>query len=128
MALTKEAILAADDLTTKEVDVPEWGGSVRIRELTGRERDAFEEGSLDKKTRDVKMTNMRARLVAMSAIDDSGDRLFTAAEADELGKKSATALNRCFEVSCSLSGITDQDVEKLEKNSEAAPHAQLGST
>ena len=127
MALSKEAILAADDLTTKEVDVPEWGGTVRIRELTGRERDAFEEGSLDKKTRDVKMTNMRARLVAMSAIDDSGDRLFTAAEADELGKKSATALNRCFEGSCALSGITDQDVEALEKNSAAAPHAQLGS-
>ena len=74
MTLTKEQILNADDLKRKEVDVPEWGGTVLLRELTGRERDSFEEGSLDRKTRDIKMTNMRARLVAMSAIDDVTNR------------------------------------------------------
>ena len=127
MALSKEAILNADDLKQQEVDIPEWGGSVLIRELRGVERDAFEEGSLDKK-RNLTMTNIRARLVAMSAIDESGDRLFTTADAAELGKKSAAALNRLFEVSCSLSGITDADVKELEGNSEARQHASLGST
>ena len=85
--------------------------------MRGRERDAFEEGSLDSK-RNVTMTNIRARLVAMSAIDEEGERLFTAKEANELGDKSATALNRLFEVCCRLSGITSDDVDKLEKNSE----------
>lgn len=40
--LTREAILSADDLPAETVDVPEWGGKVRIRTMTGSERDAFE--------------------------------------------------------------------------------------
>jgi len=117
MVLSKEQILQADDLKRETVDIPEWGGEVLLRELRGRERDAFEEGSMDKQ-RNVTMTNMRARLVALSAIDEEGERLFTAKEATELGDKSATALNRLFEVCCRLSGITSEDVDALEKNLE----------
>ena len=117
MVLSKEQILQADDLKRETVDTPEWGGEVLLRELRGRERDAFEEGSMDKQ-RNVTMTNMRARLVALSAIDEEGERLFTAKEATELGGKSATALNRLFEVCCRLSGITSEDVDALEKNLE----------
>ncbi len=40
--LTKDDILGADDLATEDVEVPEWGGCVRVRALTGTERDAFE--------------------------------------------------------------------------------------
>ena len=47
MVLSKEQILQADDLKTETVEVPEWGGDVLLRELRGRERDAFEEGSMD---------------------------------------------------------------------------------
>ena len=126
MVLSKEQILQADDLKRESVDTPEWGGVVLLRELRGRERDAFEEGSLDSK-RNVSMRNMRARLVASSAIDEAGERLFTAKEATELGDKSATALNRLFEVCCRLSGITESDVDALEKNLEATPHGASGS-
>ena len=114
-ALTKDAILKAEDLKTAEVEVPEWGGVVLLRELKGSERDAFEAGSLDKK-RNVTMANMRARLVAFSAVDKDGKRLFNQGDVNALGAKSATALNRCFEVACKLSGITDDDVEELAKN------------
>jgi hypothetical protein len=115
MVLSKDQILQSDDLKRETIATPEWGGDVLVRELRGRERDAFEEGSMDSK-RNVTMTNMRARLVAMSAIDEEGERLFSAKEATELGDKSATALNRLFEVCCRLSGITSDDVDKLEKN------------
>ena len=40
--LSKTAILCANDLQTEDVEVPEWGGAVRVRSFTGRERDAFE--------------------------------------------------------------------------------------
>tara|TARA_R110000824_G_scaffold143063_2_gene310491 strand:+ start:608 stop:955 length:348 start_codon:yes stop_codon:yes gene_type:complete len=115
MSLSKEAILKADDLKTETVEVEEWGGTIILRELKGSERDNFEEGSLDKK-RNVTMANMRARLVALSAIDDEGKRLFNASDVNALGNKSASALNKCFSVACRLSGITDDDVEELEKN------------
>ena len=126
MVLSKEQILSADDLKTETVNIPEWGGDVLLRELRGRERDAFEEGSMDSK-RNVTMTNMRARLVALSAIDDEGERLVSSKEANELGNKSATALNRLFEVCCRLSGITSDDVDKLEKNSETHQDASAAS-
>jgi hypothetical protein len=118
MVLSKEQILQADDLKRETVATPEWNGEVLLRELRGRERDAFEEGSMDSK-RNVTMTNMRARLVALSAINEEGERLFTAKEAKELGDKSATALNRLFEVCCRLSGITSEDVDALEGNLKA---------
>jgi len=124
--LSKEQILQADDLRRETVEVPEWGGEVLLRELRGRERDAFEEGSMDSK-RNVMMTNMRARLVAASAIDEQGERLFSNKEAAQLGDKSATALNRLFEVCCRLSGITSDDVDKLEKNSETHHDANAES-
>ena len=124
--LSKKAILEAVDLNQQTIEVPEWGGTVIIRELTGRERDAFEEGSLDR-NKNVTMNNIRARLVAMSAIDTEGNRLFTNADAHALGEKSATALHRCIEASASLSGITSSDIDELEGNSEAAHPESLGS-
>ena len=42
MALTADQILAADDMGLKEVNVPEWGGSVYIRVMTVGERDEYE--------------------------------------------------------------------------------------
>ena len=124
--LSKQQILDADDLKRELVEVTEWGGSVLLRELRGRERDAFEEDSLDKQ-RNLSLRNMRARLVAASAIDENGERLFTNNEAAELGEKSATALNKCFEVACRLSGITDADIEELEGNLETGQPDSYGS-
>lgn len=40
--LSKTDILCANDLQTEDVEVSEWGGAVRVRSFTGRERDAFE--------------------------------------------------------------------------------------
>ena len=40
--LTKDEILRADDLRLERVEVPEWGGEVVLRTMTGTERDAFE--------------------------------------------------------------------------------------
>jgi hypothetical protein len=42
VVLTKEQILSADDIKTETVLVPEWGGDVIVRGLSGVERDAYE--------------------------------------------------------------------------------------
>ena len=126
--LTKSAILAANDLKTQDVDVPEWGGAVRVRAFSGRERDAFEASLVrgDGKDRKVDLTNMRARLVALSVVDEAGQRVFTDEEVDLLGAKSGAALDRVFAVAQGLNGLSGADVEALVKNSSAAPSG--GST
>ena len=123
--LTKAGILAANDLKTEDVDVPEWGGAVRVRSFTGRERDAFEAAMVrgDGKDRKVDLTNMRARLVGLTVIDEAGQRLFTDEEVDLLGAKSGAALDRVFAVAQKLNGLSGADVEELTKNSSGGPSA-----
>ena len=79
--------------------------------MTGTERDAWEmEQYSDGK---VNMDNMRARLVAATAIDEKGGRLFTSEEAEALGKKSAKAIAKVFEAAQKLNGLGAGDVEEL---------------
>ena len=123
--LSKTAILTAIDLQTEDVEVPEWGGAVRVRSFTGRERDAFEASMVRGEGRDrkVDLTNMRARLVGLTVIDETGQRLFTDDEVDLLGAKSGAALDRVFAVAQKLNGLSGADVEELSKNSSGVPSA-----
>ena len=119
--LTRDAILGADDLPKELVPVPEWGGEVYVRALAGAERDAFEQSIVERKGKSTKMNlrNMRAKLVALSAVDEDGKRLFSEEDAKLLGRKSALALNRVFEVAQRLSGLSSDDMDEMTKNSES---------
>jgi hypothetical protein len=121
--LTKEQILAAADLPEEVVDVPEWGGKVLIRGMTGAERDAFEESVMVTRgnNRELNLRNFRAKLVARSIVDPATkERMFTDNEIAELGKKSARALQRVFEAALRLNGMTAESVEELTKSTEEA--------
>ena len=121
--LGRDAILCASDATTEDVPVPEWGGTVRVRGLSGRERDEFEASMLVKRgnKRDVSLINARAKLVSLAVVDEDGTRVFSDGDVAELGNKSAAALTRVYEVASRLSGLSDEDVDELEGNSGAAP-------
>ncbi len=119
--LTRDQILAAEDLKRETIDVPEWGGDVIVRSLTGAERDAFEDSVVRQrgKTRELNLRNARARLVSLSLIDESGTRLFSDGDVEALGRKSAAALDRVFAAAQRLSGLTENDIDELAKNSES---------
>jgi len=115
--LTRDQILSADDLKRETVAVPEWGGDVIVRTMTGTERDAFEASLQGGKGGKLNLANIRARLVSRTAVDDAGARLFTEADIEAVGGKSAAALDRCFAVAQRLNGLSAKDVEDLGKNS-----------
>jgi len=127
--LTREAILAAEDLPTEQVPVPEWKGDVLVRSLTGVERDAFEESLYtgQGKDRQQNLSNLRARLAALTVVDENGNRVFSDDDAAQLGEKSAAALDVVFSVAQRLSGLSARDVEKLTKNSKPGPSAATTS-
>jgi hypothetical protein len=116
--LTREQILNANDLPAEDVEVPEWGGVVRVRALTGAERDAFEAAIIKVRGKrvDFHLENARALLVAMSVVDEDGNRLFSDEDVKALGRKSAAALDRVASVAMRLSGLTQEDLEELTKN------------
>lgn len=118
--LSRIDILDAVDYQTEEVDVPEWGGIVVVKSMSGTERDAFEASLIDQtgKSQKMKIENIRAKLVARTIINpETKELLFTPADIEALGRKSAAALDRVFGVSQRLSKITKDDIDDLEKNS-----------
>jgi len=116
--LGREAILQIQDLPTERVFVPEWQGEVIVRALTGAERDAFEQSIVEQRGKSTRMNlkNIRAKLVALTVVDEDGKRVFSDEDAELLGRKSAAALNRVFEVAQRLSGLRPEDVEELAGN------------
>ena len=113
--LTKEQILAADDLPKEVVEVPEWGDSVIVRSMTGTERDDFEQSIYDSngKSKNSNLSNIRARLCSLTMVGENGKRLFELSDAVELGKKSAKALDIVFGVAQKLNGLSASDVDEL---------------
>ena len=122
-ALTRQQILSAIDLHIESVFVPEWGGTVHVRNLNGKGRDAFE-GSRIRMTSNNKIEmvhdNTRARLLSLTLCDETGVLLFSEEDVVALGEKNASVLDQLFDVAQRLSALRPQDLEQKVKNSEAA--------
>lgn len=118
MALNRDQILEAADLKTETVAVPEWGGEVIVSTMNGTARDAWEQSLFvaDGGKARTNMANIRARLVAVTAVDEHGNRLFDDADVVALGRKSSAALERVCRVAQRLNGLTQADVESLKGN------------
>jgi len=116
--ITKADIVAFNDLKSETIEVPEWGGSVTIRRMTGGERDAYEADIFESKGSQLqlKRENFRAKLIARCLVDDNGERMFSDGEIAALSKKSAAALDRLFAAYQRLNGMTGAEQEKIEKN------------
>jgi len=87
--LTAAQIRTAVDLKEETVEVPEWGGSVRLVQMTAAESLAF-----------MKETDTQAGaengiflMLSYSARDEAGARVFTPEDVEELKKKNFNVLN-----------------------------------
>lgn len=124
--LTRDQILAASDRKFVEVDVPEWGGKVRVGEMTGAQRDNYElEAIASDEKSEGDQRSLRASLVARCAVDEAGKALFAKEDLVALGDKGWVALHRVFRAAATLNGLTKESREEAAKNSESGtPDAQ----
>lgn len=118
--LSRDQILGADDTEFEIVDVPEWGGKVRVKTLTANERDRYEQSLIDQRgnVTGPKLVGAQARLVALTVVDDDGQVQFTEKDVLALGDKTAQAVVRVFEVAARLSRLRQKDVEAMLGNSD----------
>lgn len=136
MALSRDGILGAADIKTEKVPVPEWGGEVIIRGLTGEELDNFQGSvrqfrpSLDGKGMEAVLVqdNMRAKLLVKCIVDEAGERLFTDQDASALGAKNGAVIDRLYDVASALSGLSEAEKEELEGNSGTASEDAASSS
>lgn len=119
----RDAILSLDDRKYATVHVPEWGGHVMLRGITAGERDRWESqavtitGQGKNQVRNVK-GNLRASLLVLSIVDPTTKQpMFTRADVDALAAKSAAAMDRLYDKARDLSGMSEDDIKELEKNS-----------
>jgi hypothetical protein len=127
--LTKVEILEAKDLVFEDVEAPEWGGMVRVKGMTGAERNAYEQSVLVQSgdTYRANLALAKEKLLVITLVDEDGQRLFGDAELKALAGKNAAVIDRLFMVASRLSGISDDDIDELAKNSEAAQNGSSGS-
>ena len=131
--LTKEQILAANDAQPVPVEVPEWGGTVYVRPMSAGERDRWE-GELMERTEKrkegiVKATeNLRAVFLSKCLCDSDGKLLFGPEDIEALAGRSYRAVDRAFEKAQTINGLSEADVEELEKNSAGGRRAASSSS
>lgn len=118
----RDDILAAVKLPVTAVQLPAgsegWPESVRIKTMTGLERDAWEESTMVRRGGEVstRMDNFRANLLVKVIVDENGNRVFNDIDAPALGRTSSVVLDLLFAEACRLNGIGRKDVEELAKN------------
>jgi len=115
--LTAAEILKADDRKIETVPVPEWNGSVMIREMSGAEKDKFDVSLRDSDDK-LNFDNYRAKIVASCACDENGVLIFTPSQVTALGLKSSVVLTRLVKVAERLNGMNKEAVAAAKKDSE----------
>ncbi|OHV42179.1 hypothetical protein BBK14_11190 [Parafrankia soli] len=128
--LTRDAILGADDAAHVDVECPEWGGTVRLRSITGAQRDQFEQSCLLQKGKErrVNMRGARARLIALCAVDEHGGKLFGDDDVAALGRRNAKPLDRLYDAATKLCGLSEDDMDELTSDFEDAAQNEPSTT
>ncbi len=118
-ALTRTQIQTASDIKTERVAVPEWGGYVNAKAMSGYEREQFEQTvaqpGADGKIQ-ISYKQMRITAVIACTVDDDGNHIFTDADRDWLNDKSGAALDRVASAILRLSGISQGATEAAVEN------------
>lgn len=124
--LNSSKLLEREDLQIEKVEF-ENGDFVFVRQMTGHERDTFE-NSLLKKNRDGKgnivsieqnTDDFRAKLAVVTICDDKGNLLLKPTDYPLLSKNmSAKRLEKIINVAQKINAITEEDKENIIKNSE----------
>lgn len=103
------------------VVIPEWkneDGSpleLTLRAMSAQDKDKWET-NLSGKNGQFNLENIRARLAAMSIVDEKGELVFSDSDLMALGKKSGAAMARIYEAAEKLNYMSKDDLEKLSKN------------
>lgn len=107
MTLNKNDILAASDIEVAEIEIPQWGGTIHVKGMNGRQRGIFETSAVRfvRENKADAMSGMREQIAAWCICDENGKRLFSDDDAAKLGEKSGEALDLILEKVLQLSKI-----------------------
>lgn len=99
--LTAADILAAQDRKRDLVEVPEWGGSVYVQEISAADAERLSEEKVG-----------MVAFCAMCMVDKDGSPLFTDDQVADLSEKSTKAFRRVMAAVTALNGFVDTEEDE----------------
>lgn len=128
MLLKRDEILAANDMVFEDVEVPEWGGCVRVRLMSGAARAVFDAWAYASRGNQTEwMRRFRFLVCVLCIVDADGKLMFSEADVEILGDRSTDALSRVFRVAARLNKLLPEQVEDSVKNSESGQSSDSGT-
>jgi hypothetical protein len=121
--LNREMLLTREELDIVKVELDEKR-HVFVRQMTGHERDLFEQSFLTK-TKDGKGNTVydtttedyRGKLAVVTICDDKGTLILKPGDASMIGKMmSAQTLDKIVKVAQEINGLTLKEEEEIQKN------------
>lgn len=109
-SLSRDAILAAGSRPVVTVEVPEWGGAVHLRQLSGAEVSAVYSRE------DADRSEITQALVATSICDADGKRLFSVEDAPALFDKGYAGLQPLIAKALEINRMTAEAVTEARKD------------
>lgn len=128
MTITKEQVLATKP-ALKEIEVPEWGGSVWIRPVTLAEQGRLANAGLkyEKADPSTRLKGTTVALIIWVVSDENGNPMFAESDIPGLMNQPASIFLRLQDAILELSGLTESARAELEKNSATGQIAKLDS-
>lgn len=110
-----EKIKKADKAELLPVDVPEWGLTVYIKQLTVGERDSFEAEAYSVRDKGL-MNDIRSKFLVRTLCDENGEVLCKPEEFIQLTRLTSKPMEKLFDAAQKHNSLSDSDVEELAKN------------
>jgi len=124
--MNRSEFLAFADQTIEKVHIKEMNDDFYVRSLNAGEKAAWEyeaisvennkQGSKVNLTKS-RMITARERLVEIAVCNQDGSRFFAEGDAAAIGRKNANIVSTLYDVAARLSGISQEDLEAISKNS-----------
>lgn len=105
----RDKIFAGNLLPKKEVIVR--GCKVFVRAMTLAEHQGLAQLSRNKDDADI-----RADIVMLATVDETGERVFTEADRPQIENLDLKSVNAIVEAFWSVNGVTKEAIEEAEKN------------
>ncbi len=110
MTLNKHQIFGCDDMRYSTLDVPEWGGEIRLKTMSFAEQSDYEKLKESKDS-----AGLIVGMVVRCAVDEHGKRLFEESDLEELQKKNTQVLVKIFHAALELNSLHEDELKSKAK-------------
>lgn len=113
--MTGKDLLALNDRQYEDIEVPEWGCTLRVGTMGVLDRVRVE-SSAAKMDSPEGNAAFQATVVQLTAYNGDGALLFTPEDIPQLQQKSATAIARLFGAALRVNKMRAEDAEEMQRN------------